>query len=161
MDVEEFGSLVGRLDYPMLAVTASDGDETAACLVGFATQSSIHPPRFLVCLSKKNHTFGVALRSEMLAVHVLAEDDADLAELLGHETGDEVDKLSRCKWSAGPAGVPVLDAGMGWLAGRILNRFEVGDHMAFLLEPVQVERRHDGPPLRFQQVKDIEPGHGA
>ncbi|HEX8931084.1 MAG TPA: flavin reductase, partial [Actinomycetota bacterium] len=41
--------LVDRLDYPMLIVTAETDGERAGCLVGFATQCSIEPPRFLLC----------------------------------------------------------------------------------------------------------------
>ena len=43
--------LVSELDYPMFIVTCADERERAGCLVGFATQCSIDPPRFLVCLS--------------------------------------------------------------------------------------------------------------
>ena len=45
-----FDELMGELDYPMFIVTAAREGERAGCLVGFATQTSIHPSRFLVCL---------------------------------------------------------------------------------------------------------------
>ena len=53
-----FHRLVGRLDYPMFVVTtvAADDGERSGCLVGFATQCSIHPPRWVVWLSLANHT---------------------------------------------------------------------------------------------------------
>ena len=44
-----FTKLVNQLDYSMLVVTAAANDERAGCLIGFASQVSIHPPRFLVC----------------------------------------------------------------------------------------------------------------
>src|SRR5207248_6722269 len=31
------------------------------------------------------------------------------AALFGARTGDEVDKFTRCRWTSGPAGVPLLD----------------------------------------------------
>jgi hypothetical protein len=60
---------VARLDYPMFVVTVADAGtgERAGCLVGFATQCSINPFRFLVCLSRANRTHRVASRSEVLA----------------------------------------------------------------------------------------------
>src|SRR3712207_8083841 len=52
-----FHALVGDLEYPMFIVTARAGAEPLGCLVGFATQTSIDPPRFAVCLSHRNRTY--------------------------------------------------------------------------------------------------------
>ena len=46
-------------------------DYRAGCLVGFHSQSSIDPRQYAVWLSKANHTYPVALRSELFAVHFL------------------------------------------------------------------------------------------
>ena len=58
-----FLDLTGELDFSMLVVTAFDGRERAGCLVGFSTQCSIDPPRYLVCISTANHTARVAAGS--------------------------------------------------------------------------------------------------
>ena len=60
-DAEPFQEMVAGLDIPMFVVTAASGGERSGCLVGFSTQTSIDPPRFLVCISRANHTFGVAM----------------------------------------------------------------------------------------------------
>jgi flavin reductase (DIM6/NTAB) family NADH-FMN oxidoreductase RutF len=148
-----------ELDYPMFIVTAAGGGERAGCLVGFATQCSIDPLRFIVCLSDKNRTFKVACKASVLVVHVVPEGAEQLAELFGSETSDDVDKFARCAWSEGPEGTPVLDDCHNWFAGRILDRFDVGDHWAFLLEPL---RGHDEPgegAFTFHEAQSIEPGH--
>lgn len=157
-----FDELVGLLNYPMFVVTTRAGDELAGCLVGFASQVSISPARFLVGLSKNNHTFRTAQRATHLAVHLLPRDRADLAELFGSETGDEVDKFNRCAWHGGPAGLPILDAAVGWFAGRVLDRFDVGDHVGHVLEPVDghAPERFDAL-VTFADVRDLEPGHEA
>jgi flavin reductase (DIM6/NTAB) family NADH-FMN oxidoreductase RutF len=156
-----FDDLVGGLDYPMFVVTAYDGTSHAGCLVGFATQCSIDPQRFLVCLSKKNHTHGVAAGSPVLALHLLRKDQHDTAELFGSRTGDEVDKLARCAWTAGPEGVPVLDDCHGWFAGRVLERHNGGDHTVHLVEVVAAGGGGGGAVLTFDDVRDLEPGHEA
>ena len=143
-----------ELDYPMfIATVPGDG-----CLIGFATQCSIDPVRFLACLSNKNRTYRLARDAEHMAVHVVPEDRMDLAELFGGETGDEVDKLAECEWTEGPGGVPLI-AGCPHLVGRVLRSFEVGDHVAFLLDVVEVEG--SAKPLLFQRAKRIDPGHEA
>jgi flavin reductase (DIM6/NTAB) family NADH-FMN oxidoreductase RutF len=150
---------LGELDYPMFIVTARAGEERAGCLVGFATQCSIDPVRFIVCLSDKNRTFRVAQEASTLVVHVVPESADELAELFGSETGDEVDKFARCSWSPGQDGTPVLDDCGNWFAGRILERVPAGDHWAFLLEPVQGADDPGERAFMFREAEWIEPGH--
>lgn len=158
----DFTNLTRRLDYPMFVVTARNGEERDGCLVGFTTHCSIHPPRYLVCLSVKNRTLRIAADTGSLAVHLLFADQVALARLFGGETGDEVDKLARCDWHEGPGGLPILDECRSWFEGRILERFDLGDHVGFLLEPgVAHDAASETPPLFFSQIESIDPGHPA
>lgn len=157
---EQFDPFVDGLDTPLYVVTTTDGTERSGCLVGFATQTSIDPPRFLVCLSERNHTLRVALGAELLGVHRLDEDEHGLAELFGGETGDRTDKFTRCSWEPGPSGVPLL-AGTTYVVGRILEHRPLGDHVGFLLEPVALGGGQPEDPLTLTDVEDIEPGHSA
>lgn len=158
---ETFGRITRALDYPMLIVTTVAGDERAGCLVGFSTQCSIDPPRYLVCLSDKNHTTRIAARATALAVHFVPEPARDLAELFGSETDDDAThKFGRCEWHAGPEGLPLLDRCQRWFAGRILERRRLGDHVGHLLEPFAAGDDADGDEmLMFSQARSIDPGH--
>jgi flavin reductase (DIM6/NTAB) family NADH-FMN oxidoreductase RutF len=153
--------LVSALDYPMFIVTATDGRERSGCLVGFATQCSIDPPRFLVCISDKNRTFRVAQGASVLVVHLVPAEAGELAELFGSETGDDVDKFSRCAWHPGPGDTPILDDCENWFAGRILSRTDVGDHRAFLLDPFDAHSGTGERPFTFHRARRMEPGHEA
>lgn len=155
----DFERLMAQLDYSLFIVTATAGGERSGCLVGFASQVSIHPQRFLVCISVKNHTFGVAQRADTLVVHFVPEQAEELALLFGGETGDEVDKFERCRWREGPGGTPVLSDLEDWFAGRILQQLDFGDHRGFLLEPIAGEAHRSGDSLTFRRAKWIEPGH--
>ncbi|MEP7180245.1 MAG: flavin reductase family protein [Pseudonocardiales bacterium] len=161
-DGAAFEALVGHLDYPMFVVTTALGERRSGCLVGFATQASIRPRRFLVGLSDKNHTFRVASDADRLAVHLLGKDDAGLARLFGEQTGDEVDKFAQCEWRPGPDGVPILTGAPAWFSGRILERLRLGDHVAFLIEPDSGECRDAvGHLVTYADVRDFDPGHEA
>lgn len=160
--MEAFEKLVSMLDYPMYIVTTQADDERAGCLVGFTSQVSIGPPRFLVGLSERNHTFRVAQRATHLAVHLLPRRHRDLARLFGSETGDRTDKFARCAWREGPNRLPILDDAAGWFVGEVLSRDDLGDHVGFLLKPVDGDA-----PVKFDElvtfadVRDLEPGHEA
>lgn len=146
----------------MYVVTTQADGHPSGCLVGFATQTSIQPSRFLVGLSRANHTFGVASRSQYLAVHVLARRHRRLAELFGGQTGDQINKFERCSWRGGPYGMPILDDTVGWFIGRTLDRLDLGDHLGYLLEPVAVWAPECSEDLLYLcDVDDLESGHEA
>lgn len=176
-----FARFVDGLDYPMFVVTVADPrtGERSGCLVGFATQCGIDPPRFLTCLSVTNHTYRVASSPSVrtLAVHRLRSDQHELAALFGAATGDTVDKFARCDWEPGPDGVPLLSACEPRLAGTVLARIDLGDHTGFLLAPAGADAsggpgpagaeprgesaERQGGPLMFSQVRDLDAGHPA
>jgi flavin reductase (DIM6/NTAB) family NADH-FMN oxidoreductase RutF len=161
MSADPFAQLCASLDVPMIVVTAFDGREHSGCLAGFHTQCSIAPRRWLVCISKTNHTYGVAGRADWLVVHFLRADQHDLAQLFGGVTGDAIaphEKFERCAWQAGPGGTPVL-AGCDWIAGRVLARVDAGDHVAHLIEIADAHcERPSTPQLGSRAVHDIRPG---
>lgn len=157
--MEAFSS---RTDYPLMVVTvAADADERSGCIAGFVTQCSIVPPRFLVCISKVNHTFAVAQGCRSMALHLLGRDQVALASLFGEQTGDSVDKFVHCRWSRGRTGAPVLENCAAWLEGGVLDRFEVGDHVAFLMHPVAGGAGTEEGLLTYRSAPDLDPGHPA
>jgi len=158
---ESFHTLLANVDYPMFVVTAAAHGSRAGCLVGFVTQCSMDPPRLLVLLSKINRTYRLSLETDILVVHFLHESNYDLAVLFGEKTGDEVDKFTACQWQEGPQRTPVLRGTRGWVAGSILARLDAGDHVAHLLKVNTAMTDVPGPPLAFQSVREIEPGHPA
>jgi flavin reductase (DIM6/NTAB) family NADH-FMN oxidoreductase RutF len=157
-----FDRLVAQGDGPMVIVTVAAGDERAGCLVGFHTQCSIEPRRYSLWLSKANRTYRVALRADLVACHLLSEDQADLARWFGGQTGDDVDKFEGIAVDDGPEGLPLL---RGCPDRFVLRRTslvdEGGDHVCLVGEPVEVHGSGGHRPLRLQDVDDIEPGHEA
>lgn len=164
----DFDDFLNPLDPPLVIVTAAVGDERSGCIVGFHSQCSIEPQRYAVWISKANHTYGVAIRAERLAVHVVTPADRGLAELFGGETGDDLDKFARCPWSEGPGGVPLLDELPQRIVGRrIAIDDHGGDHVCITLavDRAEVPPSSGGDdrstPLRASDLADLEPGHPA
>jgi flavin reductase (DIM6/NTAB) family NADH-FMN oxidoreductase RutF len=158
---DDLSDLTAGLDYPMLVATAADGNDRQGCLVGFASQCSISPLRFMVWISKVNRTAEVAAAAPVIAVHFLSAADRALAELFGEETGDEIDKFERCGWRADPSGAVLLHDCRRWFVGRVIEHVDTGDHTGYLLEPVASHVDPWEGQLGYQQVRDLEPGHPA
>jgi len=157
----DLDSFLSPLDYPMYVVTTRAGDDRAGCLVGFATQTSIDPPRFLVCISEANATARTVAAATHVAVHQVDRTHKDLARLFGEESEDWTDKFAHCAWHDGPHGVPLLDGAAAWFVGEIVDRLDVGDHCGLLLAPVASDGHPTGDSLTFQQLKDLDAGHPA
>jgi flavin reductase (DIM6/NTAB) family NADH-FMN oxidoreductase RutF len=153
---------VRPLDYPMYVLTVPGGMRygSSGCLMGFTTQCSISPPRFIACVSKANHTYRAAAAANVAAVHRLGAGDRDLAELFGAATGDDVDKFQFCEWREGPGGAPVLTR-CSWFVGEIDQRVDLGDHEGLVLRPFRTGSGPDTPPLMFSAVRDLDAGHPA
>ena len=136
---------------------------SVAC-VGFATQCSIDPPRFLVCLSKQNRTYRIAGTAEVLAVRFHSPlTPWTSRQLFGGETGDRVDKFARCKWKRRTDGVPQLGRCRNRFVGNVVSVQTSGDHVAFVLEPNELppRRGHPGEQFPFHRARRIEAGHEA
>jgi flavin reductase (DIM6/NTAB) family NADH-FMN oxidoreductase RutF len=165
--VDGFDTVVARLDAGMVVVTAAADGEQDGCLVGFHSQVSIHPRRYVVWLSVKNRTFRLAEAATHLAVHSLGAEDHALAERFGGATADDegVDKLAGLTWSPGPGGAPELADLPVRFVGTVVAQVETpdGDHVGFLLDPLTAEGAdgRPGPPLRQADVLDIDAGHSA
>ena len=162
MDLHSFDELMGHVDHAMLIVTTAAGDDRGGCLVGFHSQCSIDPSRYAVWISKANHTYRIGVFAEHFAVHVLGDDDRELAAHFGEKTEDHDDKLEGCDWHPGPDGVPVLDGcATRVVAKRTAMLDPGGDHVCFVLEPIDTVWDPSTGQLGLRDVLDLDPGHEA
>lgn len=159
----DIDALLEPLDPPLLIVTTAHRGERSGCVVGFHTQAGMEPVRYAVRISKANHTYGVAVRAERLAVHLLGERDHALAVLFATTTGDQIDKFAACAWTPGPDGVPLLDDLPRRFVGRRLSLVDDGsDHVEITLAPEDVEAPPSTDrPLRVSDLRGVVPGHPA
>lgn len=166
------GDFVAAADPPMVVVTTccTTTGERDGCLVGFHSQSSISPERYVVWLSVANRTARLARSATHLAIHLLGERDRSTAERFGAVSGDDLleggdGKLAGLDWTAGPGGVPVLAEAAGWFVGRIVARDDgaerQGDHEWVEVEAVASSDpvADGGPVLRLGGIADLDPGH--
>jgi flavin reductase (DIM6/NTAB) family NADH-FMN oxidoreductase RutF len=161
-DGHVFDDVMAMLDSPVFVVTTQDGGQPLGCLVSFATQTSVRPRSFTVVLPRSRGTCDAARRSEHLAVHVLAQHHIALAELFDSETGDESDKFTRCSWRGGPNGMPILDDAIAWFVGRTAHWIEIGDHVAYIVEPIAGwAPESDEDVLYLSDLDDLGPGREA
>ncbi|MER6420902.1 flavin reductase family protein [Streptomyces sp. NPDC001137] len=157
----DLDAFMGRLSPDMCVVTAAAGAQRSGCLVSFSSQCSIRPVRFVVWISRANHTYAVARAADCLAVHLLTREQHELAALFGGRTGDRTDKFAHVPWTRGHGGAVLLEEAAAWFVGSVEQRVDGGDHVGFVLTPEDWGSRAEGPLLRLDDARDISPGHPA
>ncbi|MFH8608602.1 flavin reductase family protein [Streptomyces sp. NPDC018029] len=163
---QDISAFTGLTNPAMYVVTAVADGQRAGCLVGFASQCSLQPARFAVWLSKANHTYRLARSARTLAVHLLPRHRHDLAERFGSLCSDRTDKFSDLDWHEGPDGTVILSDALAWFVGRVHDRFDGGDHVAFVLDPIAAHTTTGTdeqlpPPFALNDASDITAGHPA
>ena len=162
MSAPGLDDLMGSVDSPLIVVTTSAQGERAGCLVGFHSQASIDPEHYCFWLSKANHTYRVALRSERFAVHFLTTADRELARHFGALSGSETDKFAGLDFTVTEDGVPLLaDLPNRLIVERITMLDDGGDHVCLTARVDSVEVAGGFTALRPSQLGDLTPGHNA
>jgi flavin reductase (DIM6/NTAB) family NADH-FMN oxidoreductase RutF len=153
-------ALLKAVDPPLYVVTATDEQgHPSGCLAGFVTQCSLLPVRYLICVSKLNHTFFVAEHASSLALHLLGRSQEELAVHFGALSGDTTDKFAGLSWRTGLGGAPVLQSCAAWVEGPIIRRYGVGDHEAVVIAPVDGGSGTETGRLSTNDLPDFHAGH--
>jgi flavin reductase (DIM6/NTAB) family NADH-FMN oxidoreductase RutF len=143
----------------MFVVTAASKGERGGCLVGFTTQCSIDPLRFLVCLQEQRNVGRSRRRSPGSSP---PGADQRIAEHFGSVSAkNDPDKLASWPLGSGPGGLPILED-CDWFFGRVVEQVDLGDHTGFVLDPTggKLERGTPGQ-LGYDQLDDVEAGQPA
>ena len=137
--------LLSQLWTPLVAVTASWNGRASGQIAVSAQGASIVPdrPRILVQLYKRNLTHDLVRDSGAFALHLLGENQLDLAHLLGFVSGRIFDKLSEVPHHRGETGSPVLEECLGHVECRVINAMDGGDMTCFLADVVAGALRGD------------------
>ena len=162
MSTSGLDDLMGSVDSPLIVVTTSAEGERAGCLVGFHSQASIDPEHYCFWLSKANHTYRVALRSERFAVHFLTDVDRESARHFGSLSGMETDKFAGLDFTDTEDGVPMLeDLTNRLIVERIAMLDDGSDHVCLTGRVIATETTGGFASLRPSQLGDLTPGHSA
>lgn len=160
MTVNPFDDLMLMLDTPVFVLTAQVDGKPAGCPVAFATQTSVQPPSFMVGFPLDHPMNEVGVTAEYMAVQVLPQRCKVLAELFIRHNADGSAAFAHCAWRGGPGELPILDDAAGWFVGRIASRSAVGDHAAYLLEPVAAWASEAVEDLLYLSDLDEDIGNG-
>ena len=128
-------------------------DTVAGRPVGFTATSlasvSAEPPLLSFGVGTGASSWPVLATAEYVGVHVLGEDQRELAATFARSGADRFGWPVR--WAYGPFGVPVLEGVVAWLVCRVAARVPAGDHRLVLGEVCAGDPSRGGRPLLYHQ----------
>ncbi len=150
------GSVLSLFWSPLCAVGSHGraGPNAQVCLSVFGASIVPERPRLLVVLWKGNYTHALVTEAGTVAVTVLAEGQEGLLEPLGLRSGRDGPKLDDLETWLTPEGDPVFAGGAGWVTGRVIDAFDLGDATAFLVA-VAATGEGSGAPLRWGAAQRV------
>ncbi|NUT37594.1 MAG: flavin reductase family protein [Hamadaea sp.] len=145
LDPDTFRSLLRRQAASVAVVTAA-GDPPAGFTATSFTSVSLDPPLVSFALARSSSSWPTVVRAEHVAVHLLGEDQHDVARTFATSGIDRF--ATHSGWQPGPYGVPLLDEPVAWLLCRVAHRVPAGDHTIVLAEPL-TGHHGEGAPLLY------------
>lgn len=134
------------------AVTTLDGDRPCGLVVNAFASLSLDPPSVVACVQRSSTSHPALVARDVLAVSILAADQAEVCDRLASKAPD---KFAGVSWTRGPYGSPILDGATAWLEGRITDRIESGTHTMFVAH-VLAAHSTTRPPLLYTDGRTID-----
>ncbi|MEO3781291.1 flavin reductase family protein [Micromonospora sp. B11E3] len=145
VDPDTFRTLLRRQAASVAVVTVA-GDPPVGFTATSFTSVSLRPPLVSFCLARSSSSWPTAARARHVAVHLLGEDQQDIARTFATSGIDRF--AAHPGWRYGPYGVPLLDEPVARLLCRVTQRVPAGDHTIVLAEPLSGSHG-DGAPLLY------------
>lgn len=158
-DSGEFRKVCGHFPTGVTAVTAvTPSGSVAALTVNSFTSVSLSPPKVLFCVATSSSSFAVLMEASRIAIHILSQDQEDVARRFATSGLTGADKLGGVAWQPGPDGVPLLPRTPAVLAGRRDEVITSGDHVIVLLDIDHVHLKPtEVPALSFYRGRFVAP----
>ena len=140
-----------KMSYGLYVVSATAGDERAACIINTATQVTAEPPRMIVAVHKDNVTSGVIGRAGTFTVTAI-DQTADMPYIgnFGFRTSADYDKFAKYELAESETGDAYTpEHACAVYACRVIDTVDVGTHLLFVGEVLQAEKLSDEAPLTY------------
>ncbi|WGD45204.1 flavin reductase family protein [Streptomyces cathayae] len=159
LDSADFRQVCGHFPTGVTAVTAvTDEGGYAALTVNSFTSVSLEPAKVLFCLATASSSFAVLKNARRIAIHILAQDQEDIARRCATSGLTGADKLEGVAWTAGPDGVPLIPGTSAILTGTTDELITSGDHVIILIDVDHVHLKPSPvPALSFYRGRFSSP----
>ncbi len=128
----EHQTALDTFSYGVYIATCKADDKANGLTMGWVTQVSLDPALLAIAVNKSWYTHGLLTKSGHFVLHVLAEDQVELARKFGTTHGWDTDKFEGVEWRPGVQGIPVLQGCKAVIECRMIQAVDAGDHTLFV-----------------------------
>jgi flavin reductase (DIM6/NTAB) family NADH-FMN oxidoreductase RutF len=142
---------------PVCAVGSHDtrGPNAQICVSVLGASVVPDKPRLVVNLWKDNYTHGLVVESGTMSITVLSEEQAELVERLGMQSGRNKDKLAATDYALDSHDDPYFPEGPGTMVCEVINAFDLGDATSFVVAVRSRERTPGKIPLTRGRMHEL------
>lgn len=150
-DSRSFRDALGLFVTGVTVITARSPSGKAVGVTANSFNSvSIDPPLILWSLAETSSSLPAFNTSEFFAVHILREDQSELAKRFATSG---IDKFEGIATIEGDGNVPLIDDCAARIECRTWDRHPGGDHIIFVGEVLRITADHDASPLLYHGGK--------
>ena len=146
IDGAKFRQVMGSYPTGVTVVTAMDGDDPVAMVIGSFVSVSLDPPLVGFLPGKTSRTWPQIEGSGAFCVNVMGDDQLDLCNSFFKK---EVDPFTTCNWTTGETGSPVIEGALATIDCHIHEVVDAGDHVMVFGRVTDMDCADDGKPLVF------------
>lgn len=140
-----------RLLYPMrvVLITSKYGDTENVMAAAWCFPISMEPPLFGVSISRKRYSYELISKGKAFGINLVDEGMEKEALGAGRNSGRERDKFAELGIAKeyGKLGIPLLKDSPASIECRLVKEMELGDHVLFVGEAVNVVKRREAKGL--------------
>jgi flavin reductase (DIM6/NTAB) family NADH-FMN oxidoreductase RutF len=142
------------VDREVWIVTAQAEGRRGGLAATWVSQSSIDPkaPTVAIALAVNHFTRELVDQAGAFALHLITDDQIDLAWRFALGSGRDRDKLAGLATRPGETGCPILQEALAWLECRVYDIHDGGDRIYYWADVVAGGRTGDGRPLRERRL---------
>lgn len=113
------------------------------------TSVSIIPPLIVVTLAKNTRTYKMVMRTGLLGITMLAEDQKDISDRFAGLISENNDRFDGIETFRLVSGVPFICGGLSFLDCEVQDSYEM-DFSTLFIARVMVIKNNGGRPLLYQ-----------
>ena len=151
MDIKTRKLVLRMMTYGVYILTSKKDNSYIASTVTWVSQSSFKPPLLIVCLKKDTITHDIVKESGRFILHILNEDQKEIASNFIKHTIHKGGKLNGYKYTLINE-LPVITSIPAYIECNIKKYINLGDHPLFIAEITNIKLISLDNPLELRKT---------
>ena len=129
MEQHDFRAICGQFATGITVITTTHNGKPYGFTANSFTSVSLEPAIVLFCLKTASETNAAFQASKTFAINILSEKQEAVSNAFASSKNSQEARFDQVELL--PNSAPVINGGLGYLVGDIINHEEVGDHIVY------------------------------